>query len=62
MGLPLECLRNSKKVNESGAEETKEKKLRGGLRARMEADLPGLALALGKDSPSAPSSHWRVLS
>ena len=25
MGLPLECLRNSKKVNESGAEETRRK-------------------------------------
>lgn len=42
MGLPLECLRNSKKVNESGAEETRRKSSEEVRVARMEADLPGL--------------------
>lgn len=47
MGIPLECLRNSKKVNASGAEETRKKSSEEVRVARMEADLQGL-VHLGK--------------
>ena len=39
MGLPLECLRNSKKVNASGAEETRRKISEEVRVARREAGL-----------------------
>ena len=43
MGPPLECLRNSKKVSASRAEETRRKSSEEVRVARMEADLSGLA-------------------
>lgn len=43
MGPPLECLRNSKNVSASEAEEARRKSSEEVRVARTEADLPGLA-------------------